>query len=77
MKTYIFVQGEAVQRGRNTSITVYRVVNNVPVYIDDNEYNTGSWKGPLATAHNLIAAKEGYKTDGYYITRKDVQVIQI
>ena len=77
MKTYIFTQSGSDKRGYNTSIQVYRVVNNVPKWIGDGDYNTASWKGSVASAHGIIAAEEGYKTDGYYIGRKDVQVIQV
>lgn len=77
MKTYIFTQSGSDKRGYNTSIQVYRVVNNVPTWIGDGDYNTASWRGALASAHLIISEVEGYKTDGYYITRKDVQVVQL
>jgi len=77
MRTYIFIEDESEKRGYNVSIRVYRIVNNKPVWIGSDVFQTAAWRGAKGSANNIIAAEEGYKSDGYNILRKDVQVIQV
>ena len=79
MKTYLYktINGSTA-RGYNQTIEVFRVRNNKPEIIGSNDrINTASSKGEKACASQLIAEIEGYKFEGYDITRKDVQLFSV
>lgn len=64
-------------RGYNRCIRVYKIVRGIPKYLGEKHVNTASYKGDRPVAELIIAEKEGYKTDGYYIQRKDVIVNEV
>ena len=77
MKTYIYLLTEGSDaRGFNRTVTVWRVKNNVPVWLaSNNRIHTKGWRGDKCEAALLIAETEGYKLDKYKIVNKDVQII--
>ena len=77
MPSYIFVKKPASVRGYTYSIVVYKIVNNKPEFLGSKDVNAASFKGDTPTAHNIIAEKENFKTDGYFIKRKDVFVREV
>ena len=77
MKTYIFVQDTSGKRGYDVNIRVYRMVNNIPKSIGNADYQTRGWKGARGEVATIIAKAEGFKTDGYQILRKDVQIFEV
>ena len=79
MKTYIYkVTPSSPIRGYNRTIEVYRVKNNKPIYLgEDDHINTASYKGDRATALQAVAEFEGYKFKGYDIVRKDIQIFEV
>lgn len=83
MKTYIYKPiDSSTKRGYNRTIEVFRVKNNVPIYLGyDNKIDTASYKGDKAVAKELIAELEGYTFEGYDFkaksTRENVQVFEV
>lgn len=79
MKTYIFTIEDVKNRIEfNKKIYVYRMKNNVPLFIGYSVFNSSLSKGNVAEAHNILINIEGYKSkNGVYIDKKDIQVFKV
>lgn len=77
MKTYIYMRDRSDERGFNVNIRVYRIINNVPIFVGNADWNTASWPGERGAVVRIISKADGYKSDGYTFVRKDIQIIQI
>ena len=80
MKTYIYTTDySSSQRGYNRTITVYRVINNKPVFVNiDNKINTASYRGDLAIASHIIADTDNHKiSDNYNLDSKNIRVLPV
>ena len=81
MKTYFFtVKNSSDKRGCNRTITVYRNINNQPIYIGcDEEINTAGYKGDYGIAAKIIHEETGAKwlkgREGYELASKHVKII--
>lgn len=54
MKTYIYIESDSPQRGLNVRVTVYRIKNNQPHYVDSEDHHTKAWRGARPTACRII-----------------------
>ncbi len=81
MKTFFFVaQNSSALRGYNRTITVYRNVNNQPIYVGcDEEISTASYVGDYGIAAKIIHEATGAKwkkgREGYELASKTIKII--
>lgn len=77
MKTYIYtLEDSSPKRGFNKTVTVWRVKNNMPIWLGKNDaIHSKAWYGAKTEALLLIAKIEGYKVENYRLVNKDIQVI--
>jgi hypothetical protein len=55
MKTFIYKEIRHPNRTRNNrEVTVYRVKNNIPEYIGEFKYSTGSTRGGIHEVFNFL-----------------------
>ena len=83
MKTYIFkAQSSSDKRGYNRTVYVYRVKNNVPVFVGyDEEIDTASYVGDRGIAAKIIHEATGAKwkegRKNYELASKNIQIFQV
>ncbi len=80
MKTYIYkVISKSDKRGYNRTIEVYRIKNNVPLFIGyDDLINTASYKGDRPIANHIISKEDKHKMkNGYDLESKHIQVFEV
>lgn len=66
MKHFIFKETRYPNRIRNNrELTIYRIKDNVPVYVGSCEYSTGSTRGAVHEAFNYLM-DNGYIPKKYY-----------
>lgn len=81
MKTYFFIaKNSSDKRGYNRTITVYRNINNQPIYVGcDEEIDTAAYKGDYGIAAKIIHEKTGAKwlkgREGYELASKNIKII--
>ena len=77
-KRYYFKADASYKRGMNVNVSVYYIRKDGNfVYVGESDHNTTSWRGAKGHACSILNKKYGYKTDGYSIARKDVEIIQL
>lgn len=55
MKTFIYTKTEkSASYGTKVTLSIYHVKNNVPKFIGDAHYNTGSYRGEDHEAANVL-----------------------
>ncbi len=76
---YFYKQSKGKQRNNNnTLIEVFtQRKNGFFVCVGESNHNTGSWRGATGAVCTILSKKYGYKTDGYFIARKDVEIIPL
>ncbi len=78
METYIFTKSSNfTTRGYNLRIIVYRMINNAPIYVGEEQVNTASYYGDEPTAYQIISAKVGYRMKDRYSLVKKVKLYNI
>ena len=79
MKTYIYTATEgSTARGYNRTINVYRVKNNKPTWIgQDNKINTASTYGDKGEAVQLIGSVCGHKHNNYKFLSTNIQIFEV
>lgn len=70
MKTFIYSrEAKKASYALNIVLNIYEVINNIPAYVAEAKFNTGSTPGDISEAMHALAIKglipEKYKT-GYY-----------
>jgi hypothetical protein len=66
MKTFIYKETKHNNRTRNNrELTIYHIKNNMPVYIGNYEYSTGSTRGAKHEVFNYLM-DNGYIPKKYY-----------
>ena len=66
MQTFIYKETKHNNRTRNNrELTIYRIKNNMPVYIGTCEYSTGSTRGAKHETFNYLM-NSGYIPKKYY-----------
>lgn len=79
MKTFIYKQEfRKATYGQNVTCTIYRVKNNLPIYVGECKYNTGSSMGADSEVFNELIklklipkkyyniSKNNWRGAGYY-----------
>ena len=66
MQIFIFKETKHNNKTRNNrELTIYRIKNNIPVYIGSYEYSTGSTRGAKHEVFNYLM-NNGYVPKKYY-----------
>lgn len=66
MQTFLYKETKHNNRTRNNrELTIYRIKNNIPVYIGTCEYSTGSTRGAKHETFNYLM-DNGYIPKKYY-----------
>lgn len=79
MKTFFYVETNNGARGYDACITVYRVINNIPVLVGyDDKISYGSRYGAHAEACQIINRELGHKlASSYKLASKNIQVFEL
>jgi len=82
MATYAYHEMKGSnKRGKNITVSVYRIKNNKPKKLGETHENSASYRGAKAVAARMISKKEGYNLNdrGYGrnpFQRDDIRLYQ-
>ena len=80
MPTYYYQKkktGRSQYGGTYYLFTVWKLARSGLKKLGETKINTASYRGDMRTVVNLVAKKEGYRTDGYRFKRKDIKIKQL